>query len=749
MNSHQARQSSLAAGVVAVICIAALRLWPLLASLGTHYVDLQALFGPAATMIPIPDMRLNSWILAWVTRALMSDPLHVFQANTFYPATDSLAGSEHMIGVALQLLPVRLFSDNAVLLHQAAICLSFVLLALTTFALIVWLTRSPWAALVGAVLSMWMPWRLGESVHVQLEGVQWFPLVWLLVARHFEGTARRRASLALAAVLAIQLLSSFYLAYFLSFTLLVLAVVLAATRQGSKKIQWRPLVLAAVPGYVLLGLSSIPYLDRNAVGGLNPEVRLPNWIAPARVWSSLAPPSGFVAATNPATGYFIPAAVFVLAILGVVLALVRGRQHLDNRPELAARQRRLALALVAMCVGSFVLAIGYSVQIDGHQIAMPAGWAAQLVPGFDRLRGPIRWLIVALVAVPVLAALGMNALEEVLVGNMNKPASSYSRLALRAGLLTILVVNTPTATIPVADAYGPITLDRPAYAALAKMPAGPVLEIPWRVGSAAQFPSESRYTLASTLHWRPLLNGYTGYRPATYDFLKYATLGLPATPALERLKALADLHWIVVHLDLLTEYQWSRWRVAEDAGTLRRTYADRHSVIYEVQGWQYGGRWLHAMTASEPPATTLMGHPRTPLVLAQGAGGITARVYPTLLAGLSEIVHIAITNNSHATWAGFDPHPEGCVALRFVFEPKSPGARRSVEVLPVTEDVAPYASATVPVVLDMPKHTGAYLLRIELVQHIDGQLTLLPVTPFEKMVTVSNEVARAKGARPS
>ena len=42
-----------------------------------------------------------SWILAWVTHQLTSNPFQLFESNTFYPYPNSLAFSEHLTVEAL------------------------------------------------------------------------------------------------------------------------------------------------------------------------------------------------------------------------------------------------------------------------------------------------------------------------------------------------------------------------------------------------------------------------------------------------------------------------------------------------------------------------------------------------------------------------------------------------------------------------------------------------------------------------
>ena len=65
----------------------------------------------ARTFAPGPDTRLYLWTLGWDLHALKTDPLHIFNANIFFPETQSLAYSEHLIGAALLALP-RYASHN-------------------------------------------------------------------------------------------------------------------------------------------------------------------------------------------------------------------------------------------------------------------------------------------------------------------------------------------------------------------------------------------------------------------------------------------------------------------------------------------------------------------------------------------------------------------------------------------------------------------------------------------------------------
>ena len=203
---------ALALAVGLFLSLALFAYLPILECAGSCFVDLEAIHAKGVGRFALSDIRLNTWILASVQDNLVSRPFDLFHARAFHPAPDPLAGSEHMIGLALLTLPLRLFTSNAILVYQATWMLTSVLLALTTFALVRWLTGSFWVAILGGTLAMWMPWRTTELSHLQLLGAHWFPLVWLLTLRILLGADTRRDAILLALVLSLQLLTSYYLA---------------------------------------------------------------------------------------------------------------------------------------------------------------------------------------------------------------------------------------------------------------------------------------------------------------------------------------------------------------------------------------------------------------------------------------------------------------------------------------------------------------------------------------------------------
>ena len=78
-----------------------------------------------------PTRELNEWILAWVAHQLPRDPLHLFEANIFYPAHDALAFSEPLIVPALMGAPLAWAGASPVLVYNLVVIAGF---ALTAFA---------------------------------------------------------------------------------------------------------------------------------------------------------------------------------------------------------------------------------------------------------------------------------------------------------------------------------------------------------------------------------------------------------------------------------------------------------------------------------------------------------------------------------------------------------------------------------------------------------------------------------------
>jgi hypothetical protein len=175
---------------------------------------------------------------------------------------------------------------------------------------------------------------------------------------------------------------------------------------------------------------------------------------------------------------------------------------------------------------AFWLSLGPVMQTRGRHLAQGIyAYFYQYVPGFDGLRVPARLGMVAMLFLAILAASGVV----LLVRRLGRGAALAAALSLaflvEATSAPIFMNGTgeeqglqrPPNRVPI-GAQAP-----PVYHAVARLPDDAVIvEFPF-----GPIGYEVRYMFYSTLHWRPLVNGYSGGFPAGYVKLVGAFIRLP------------------------------------------------------------------------------------------------------------------------------------------------------------------------------------------------------------------------------
>jgi hypothetical protein len=711
------------------------------------FVEHATLYGRLASFAR-NDTRLNAWILAWVQHSLLSDPSALFDANSFHPALGTLTGSEHMLGIAIPMLPARAFTASAVTLHQLALAVSAWLLGVSTFAFARWLVRPAWIAIAAGAAAMAMPWRAMEQMHVQLLAAHWIPLLWVLALRLLSGESRRGEAWVFAVILGLQLLSSYYVAYLATISLGVLALAAASQRavRGTGALR---LAVAALPAYTLTAAVSLPYLVREQRGEIravaeaawqHPEVGTAFLVAAGR---ALAPhlPTHPLGGSALAPGYGIPATLAVLALVGLAALLVPAAAHAGDLPR-RRRQRVACLSLAAVALACFVLMLGNALRAGDRSIVLPGGWLAQILPGFANLRAPLRWSIPIALAAPLIASVGLARIGQLARARLG-PRVGTAAVALPA--LVLLALDLRPRSFGAEAAWPDPERSRAAYAALAALPPGPVLEAPWGADAKLLIVTESLSQLASTLHWRPILNGFTAYPPRSYPLLLRVARGIPGEAALAELARLSGLRWILLHRDLLTIEAQREWGQAELRGRLRRAWTDGRTTILELPARPDTGALADAV-ARPAPERTLLGLSRAPLDLEAPAGRLHVagdRESPRA-GGTALALELAIENASARDWPGFDPLPDGLVFLRYAFADAA-GSFVSGGMAPLDVDVPAGRLVHVATSVVAPARAGRFRLCLDLVQRTGPEPRSLPIPPVELELAVASSAPPLQG----
>ena len=526
---------------LAYVAFGVLAQWHLLLQLGGHVYD-QPILGN--------DSLLHVWTLAWGQHALATDPLRVLDANIFHPYPKTLLYSDHLLGLAVLLAPLRLFTDNVVLVHNLLVVAAPILNGLAMFALVRSLAERDDAAFLAGFLYAFAPLRfIMDLTQVQMLAAWWMPLM-LLFGRRTLAYGRIASALATALCVLGQGTSSIYLtAFFAPFFLaahVAWALEVPPARHGRR---WALLLAAECAAGAALLPFALAYREvQTSLGAVRSPVLSALLSLTHLYWNSHA---------------LLPWGTMLLCSLLLGLSWRR----------LAPRVRP-ALAFYVVLVGCAVLLA------LGPTPSLPFGWgriwgpyeALASLPGFTALRAPGRLIHVALLGLAVLAGLGFAAATT----GRSRPWAS--------GALTIVtllaIAECWPPRFPTIPAPPPARLD-PVYAWLARQPpAMRIVELP-----ADVWPNRIQtYQYASTLHWRRMLGGNMGIVPPAYPYLASALRDFPAPAVLADLRMLGITHVVVHGSDLLPATRTElETRIAASQRWLKRRWARGRTAVYAIR----------------------------------------------------------------------------------------------------------------------------------------------------------------------
>jgi PA14 domain-containing protein len=226
--------------------------WPLARGLATYGVTDR------------PDGRLSAWILAWDGHALLHQPSRVFQAPAFHPLPDALTFSESLLLPGLLAAPANAFG-GPVLGYNLVLLASLVASGLGAQLLVRRVSGDRLAAFVGGALFAVGSHRWIRLAHIHAELTVFLPLALLALDRFWEKRTWRPALLA-GVFLALQALCSVYVG---AITALAFAVAVGVMAVGGLRGRdvlklGAGLALAAV----LLAPTARPYLRMRALQGM-------------------------------------------------------------------------------------------------------------------------------------------------------------------------------------------------------------------------------------------------------------------------------------------------------------------------------------------------------------------------------------------------------------------------------------------------------------------------------------------------
>lgn len=229
---------------------------------------------------------------------------------------------------------------------------------------------------------------------------------------------------------------------------------------------------------------------------------------------------------------------------------------------------------------SFLFSLGPIIHSHGNKIFHygPYTYLYQYIPGFDGLRVPGRFIVLFALGLSVLVGYGM-------VNLLNRTDKPWGKILIAGTAASLILFE--YASFPIPMVRVPTGQSIPGvYHWLARQKGDfPLLELPLPGGQTSVW-LEARRLYFSTIHWKKLVNGYSGYFPPDYDFLYQKGMkGFPTKDSVDLVKK-RGIKYLIIHFDEYENQEKERiWGLLKDyEGSLRLVAHFENDFIYELTG---------------------------------------------------------------------------------------------------------------------------------------------------------------------
>ncbi|MEI7559266.1 MAG: hypothetical protein WCJ63_01625 [Actinomycetes bacterium] len=544
----------------ASVLVAIIQFFPLITHLSSHIAT------------DLGDPLSQSWQIAWDGHALIHQPLAFWQSNQFWPAENSLAFSDALVGYA----PFGLLGTGAaatVRNYNIALLCSFGLALLAVYLLAREFGIPPWAAALAGASFAYSPWRLWQSGHMHVVASGGIPLALFLLIR---GYRRSNAKLIVGGWLAAGWLGSigFTLGIQLDYLLLALGVVAlicwlrAGRPEPATRVVWASIGGTAM--FILITwLVTRPYLrvidtypqnrrPLKALFGNSPGLEA--FITPPRqslLWSDLSSSWRPAHVLDQVEKSLYPGIV-TMVLAGVGLWW-----------KSAPKALRVGLGIATL--GFAVLSLGIHPGIPGR--VLPYRFLYEVLPGWNSIRTPGRLHVLTTLSLALLAGMGAARTGTWLT----QWRSGRFATGVLASLTILVLLDGSGLVYP----QPKVPMPPPSLASVK----GPMLQLP------ARAENNRRYLLWSTATFPKMANGRSSFTPPVYKQIVKASAGFPSTASIKRLREFG-IERVVVHTefqDMALEERAAKGETWQSASTRPvppgigvRRKLEKPLVIYEL-----------------------------------------------------------------------------------------------------------------------------------------------------------------------
>jgi hypothetical protein len=458
----------------------------------------------SANRLDSPDALLNSWIVSWCLYQLPRDPLHLFDANIFYPESHALALSENLLTGALLASPAALFSSSPILLFNTVLLAAFVTSGYAAFVLAHDLTGSRLAAGLAGILFAFAPYRFAHIPHLQLQLAFGIPMSLCFTRRVLQGRGGLGPLLGLASSIPLTFGSSiYYSVYGATAVPVVMLLELPSVRAGLRLQAVARVGLAVAAGALVTAPFALPYWGKLSEGMMRTLETASEFSATGiDYFSSFGRLHEFLPKTSePLFPGFIASGLAAAALFA------------------PSAERRRSLPWLLVAVVGIALSLGPSLGLFSilYDVFIP----------YRALRVPSRAGILFLLGASMLASLGLGRVRG---------------RGIRISLVALAAAECFSGPLP-------LRMEPPAVPSIyrhldALEDDGALLELP--LPPPERFQDNAVYVFRSSFHRRAIVNGYSGFVPETYRETYRHLRTRPLSEGLTRLRA-QGVRYVLAH----------------------------------------------------------------------------------------------------------------------------------------------------------------------------------------------------------
>lgn len=492
------------------------------------------------------DELLIAWIHAWVVHALFSNPLSFFNANIYYPYPNTLAYSDLFLTSSILTFPIVALIGQPIAANNILFISSLLFLGFSLFLLVFYLTSDFFASLLCGILVIFSPATLGYYVALQVLSVSWVPLAILFFLLFINKNESKYLIICLICFL-LQTYNSFLPGFFIFFSLLI--ILLYKYFENKKKIFalfTKRNIFITVFAFLLLIPVIIPYYQVSAEFHYVRDIRdtihfalQPEDLLYSSNSTRLEPlidtlPINRNSQNNEYTPGYL-GAIFSVLVLFVVYYFIKKRKQIGVNEKI----------FVTIAVFGLVLSLGPFLHLARHTIhkpfpiPLPYVVFYYLMPGFNGIRNSARWEMLFIIGIAITISLIMSR-------TLKKAPLQVKYLVyffLFTGIVVEFIPGIPFVKVPQENNFPPV------YSWMNTVPENSVfIQMPiytWNMQPYVY--SENLREYESTVDFRKMVNGASGFSPVPWEKMVYSLMGsFPSNAVIRYLKSI-NVTYIIVH----------------------------------------------------------------------------------------------------------------------------------------------------------------------------------------------------------